>query len=132
MSRNRPVVAVPTTAALPHSLRLPRDDPSVLRKINRLPREALFTIILDWLDEKSQPLCRPCLAEDEGDGDEDDADDAFSPATSVEELREQYLHMQRLNKTTRKQLVERVIYGDWVRVSFFYADSAVAACCVLA
>jgi hypothetical protein len=122
----RVVVAVPSAAALPHSLRLPRDDPSVLKTLNRVPRSALLTIILDWLDEKNQPLCRPYLTGDaDGDGDDDDPG-GFPAAASAEELREQYLEIQ-ASRESRKRLVERVIYGDWVRVSL----APTTACCAL-
>ncbi|KAH0534142.1 hypothetical protein FGG08_007268 [Glutinoglossum americanum] len=118
--RDRPVVAVPTTAPLPHSLRLSPDDPSVVQIIRRIPRPALLAIALDWLDEKNQPLCRPYLAGDadgggEGeDEDDDDDDEGFAPAENVEALREIYLAMQN-KKGLRRELSERIIHGDWVR-----------------
>ncbi|KAH0563215.1 hypothetical protein GP486_002217 [Trichoglossum hirsutum] len=81
--KQRPVVAVPTTAALPHSLRLSPNDPLIAKSIGQLPRLALITIVLDWLDEKNQPLCRPYLAED-ADNDDNGEDDGDFPAEEKE------------------------------------------------
>src|SRR5579862_7933306 len=92
-SQQRPAVAVPTTAALHHSIKLRPGDGHVLKALNRLPRPALLAIILDWLDEKNQPLCRPCLAEDGGDGGEDEEVE-FAPAASVDEVIEEYQSLQ--------------------------------------
>ena len=127
------MVAVPTTAALPHSLKLPQGDPSVGKPICRLPRAALLTIALDWLDEKNQPLCRPYLADDEDDADGDDDgddDEAFPPGASVEEVRQIYLDMQQ-QRGPRREVVDRILYGDWVRGSLLKLIPTMAYCALL-
>jgi central kinetochore subunit Mis15/CHL4 len=114
-AQQRPAVAVPTAAALHHSIKLRPGDGHVLKALNRLPRPALLAVILGWLDEKNQPLCRPYLAEDVADdGDDEDAD--FAPAASVEEVIEEYQSLQQ-RKGGRREVVDRVVYGDWVRAS---------------
>ncbi|KAI9773792.1 MAG: hypothetical protein M1840_006017 [Geoglossum simile] len=112
--QQRLAVAVPTTAALHHSIKLRPGDGHVLKALNRLPRPALLAVILDWLDEKSQPLCRPYLAEDVGEDEGDDGEVGFAPAASVEEVIEEYQSLQQ-RKGGRREVVDRVVHGDWRR-----------------
>ncbi|KAI9778803.1 MAG: hypothetical protein M1839_007893 [Geoglossum umbratile] len=122
MAPRQMAVVVPTTAALRHSVKLRPGDQNVLKALSRLPRLALLTVILDWLDEKNQPLCRPYLADDadadkEDDEEEDEEGEAstgFAPAASVEELVETYQSLRQL-KGSRREVVDRVVYGDWRR-----------------
>ena len=127
MAPQRVAVAVPTTAALHHAIKLRPGDGHVLKALNRLPRPALLAIVLDWLDEKNQPLCRPYLAEDaegdEGDEGEEEEEVDFAPAASVEEVIEEYQSLQQ-HKGGRREVVNRVVYGDWVCASLLEPMSA--------
>jgi central kinetochore subunit Mis15/CHL4 len=122
MAPQQTAVVVPTTAALRHSVKLRPGDQNVLKALSRLPRLALLTVILDWLDERNQPLCRPYLADDadadgEDDEEEEEASAGFAPAASVEELVETYQSLRQF-KGSRREVVDRVVYGDWVCVFF--------------
>lgn len=105
-----PPLSVPTSSALPPAQRLPSSSPAVFRILNRLSRQTLLSLVLDWLDGRNQGLCAPYLQEDEED--EDVESDLYPPAQSLEELREYYTELQG-QKGSRKDVVDRIIEGDW-------------------
>jgi hypothetical protein len=111
MSR-RPLLSIPTTAALPHSRRLPSDAPDVTRILTRLTRASLIDVALQWLDDANLPTCAPFL-----DGDEDpDTNNieaaAFAAAMGIEELVETYEDF-RERKGGRSEVLDRIVEGDW-------------------
>ncbi|KAJ9130392.1 CHL4-domain-containing protein [Pleurostoma richardsiae] len=101
-------ISIPTTARLPSSLRLDPSNPTVLKVLNRLSRPALLTLALDWLDAKNQDLCAPYLQDDE----DEDEDDLYPPAQSLEELQESYSDMQS-RKGSKREVLDRILEGDW-------------------
>jgi central kinetochore subunit Mis15/CHL4 len=103
-----PAISIPTTASLPHSQRISSTNPAVFRILNKLSRSALLSLVLDWLDDRNQALSAPYLA----DGEEEDAQDLYPPALSLEDLREIYNELQEV-KGSKREIVDRIIEGDW-------------------
>lgn len=104
-----PPITVPTTSALPPSLRVPSTSPAVFRILNKLSRSSLISLILDWLDDRNQILSAPYLGDERNDEYELDL---YPPGHSVEELREYYTELQS-RKGGKREIVDRVIEGDW-------------------
>ncbi|KAI0843601.1 CHL4-domain-containing protein [Hypoxylon sp. FL0890] len=104
-------LSLPTTARLASSLRVDPANSTVIKILNRLSRPSLLSLVLDWLDEKNQPLCPPLLRRPDAPDDEDE-DDFYPPASSLEELRELYEAMQ-ARKGGRREVVDRILEGDW-------------------
>ncbi|KAI5466970.1 centromere protein Chl4/mis15/CENP-N [Mariannaea sp. PMI_226] len=103
-------ISVPTTSSLPSSLRVDSTNPAVQKNLNRLSRESLISLALDWLDESNLPNSVPFLQED-GEDDED-TDDIYPPCESVEELKQLYFDMQK-QKGSKRDVISRIIEGDW-------------------
>jgi central kinetochore subunit Mis15/CHL4 len=104
-----PPLSVPTTAALPPSQRVPSTSPAVFRILNKLSRPSLLSLILDWLDDRNQLLSAPFLLDQD---DEEDLQDLYPPATSLEELREYYNDLQ-ARRGGKREIIDRIIEGDW-------------------
>ncbi|KAI0181722.1 CHL4-domain-containing protein [Hypoxylon sp. FL1284] len=104
-------LSLPTTARLSSTLRVDSANNAVIKTLSRLSRPSLLSLVLDWLDERNQPLCPPLLRRPDADEDEDE-DDFYPPAQSLEELKETYEAMQ-LRKGGRREVVDRVLEGDW-------------------
>ncbi|KAK0748551.1 centromere protein Chl4/mis15/CENP-N [Apiosordaria backusii] len=106
-------ISVPTTARLPSSLRVNPSNPTVTKTLSRLSRASLISVALDWLDEDNLSLATPYLRPDqeEDDVNEDDGD-FYPPASSPEELREEYLSLQ-TRKGSKREILDRIITGDW-------------------
>ncbi|MCJ1485676.1 hypothetical protein MMC06_005851 [Schaereria dolodes] len=101
-------LTVPTTAALPGSLRLPSTNSSVAKALTRLSRPSLLSLTQEWLMRNRQSSCAPCLA-----GDESDEDDSIYPkAQSLDELREIYEGLEK-QKGGKRAVVDRILAGDW-------------------
>jgi central kinetochore subunit Mis15/CHL4 len=104
-----PPVSIPTTAALAATQLIPSQHPAVVKTLNQLSRHALLTLALDWLDDRNAPITDPLLiAEDE----EEDEQDFYPPATSLEALREIYTALQN-RKGGKRDVVDRIVDGDW-------------------
>ncbi|RSL95464.1 hypothetical protein CEP52_012052 [Fusarium oligoseptatum] len=85
--------SVPTTARLPSSLRVDASNPAVLKSLNRLSRESLISLALDWLDDGSLANAIPYIERRDEDEDEE-TDDIYPPCQSIDELQQLYLDMQ--------------------------------------
>lgn len=103
-------ISVPTTARLPSTLRVDSANPAVQKSLNRLSRESLITLALDWLDDGSLPNAIPYLQR-AGDEDED-PDDIYPPCQSPDELHQLYLEMQQ-QKGSKRDVISRILEGDW-------------------
>lgn len=113
-----PRISIPTSAPLPATLRLDPANAAVLKILNRLSRPALLTLVLDWLDESNVPLCAPHLRaprDDEEDDEDADPTDLNPPMASLEELRELYSSMQTRKTGSKRELLDRILEGDWRR-----------------
>ncbi|KAI1328096.1 centromere protein Chl4/mis15/CENP-N [Xylariaceae sp. FL0255] len=114
-----PPLSLPITARLPSYLRVDPSNASITKSLNRLSRPSLLSVVLDWLDPKNLPLCRPILRRplDEDVQDDDDEDDEFEgdlypPLRSIAQLQELYTDMQ-ARKGSRREVVDRILEGDW-------------------
>lgn len=105
-------ISVPTTARLPSTLRLDSSSPTVLKHLNRLNRQSLLALVLDWLDDNNAPICAPYLRDHEDENDDDDPADLYPPLSSIEELRDLYSDMQN-RKGSKREVVDRIVEGDW-------------------
>jgi len=104
-----PPITVPTTSALPPSQQVPSTSPAVFRILNKLSRSSLISLVLDWLDDRNQILSAPYLVDER---DDEDAQDLYPAAHSLEELREYYNDLQS-RKGGKRDVVDRIIEGDW-------------------
>lgn len=103
-------ISVPTTARLPSSLRVDSANPAVQKSLNRLSRESLITLALDWLDDGSLPNAIPYLQR--ADDEDEDPDDIYPPCQSPDELHQLYLEMQQ-QKGSKRDVISRILEGDW-------------------
>jgi central kinetochore subunit Mis15/CHL4 len=88
---------------------VPSTSPAVFRILSKLSRASLLSLVLDWLDDRNQVLSAPYLADPD---DEDDVQDLYPAAESLEELREYYTELQE-RKGAKREIIDRVIEGDW-------------------
>ncbi|KPM45035.1 hypothetical protein AK830_g1540 [Neonectria ditissima] len=103
-------ISVPNTARLPSSLRVDSSNPAIQKSLNRLSRESLISLALDWLDEGSLPNAIPYL--ERADDEEEDPDDIYPPCASIDELHRLYLDMQQ-QKGSKRDVISRIVEGDW-------------------
>ncbi|KAF5023439.1 hypothetical protein F66182_4484 [Fusarium sp. NRRL 66182] len=103
--------SIPTTARLPSSLRIDASNPAVLKSLNRLSRESLISLALDWLDDESLPNAVPYI-ERRDEEEEEENDDIYPPCQSVDELHQLYVDMQQ-KKGSKRDVVNRIVEGDW-------------------
>ncbi|KAF4633425.1 hypothetical protein G7Y89_g4691 [Cudoniella acicularis] len=103
-------LSIPTTSALPSSQLVPASHPAVTKTLNRLSRPSLLSLVLDWLDERNKDSTAPYLVE--GGSDDEDGQDLYPPASSLEELREIWSDLQ-ARKGSKRDAVDRIIEGDW-------------------
>ncbi|KAF2184303.1 CHL4-domain-containing protein [Zopfia rhizophila CBS 207.26] len=104
-------LSVPTIGNLPHAHRLPVTHREVVRTFSKLSRQSLLSLAQQWLSRKTRDFCRPYLYADQ-DPDLGDDDAQFDPAHSYEELQEIYKELG-LRKGGRKEVVDRMLEGDW-------------------
>ena len=101
-------VAIPAANALKDSDRVPAKSPIVLKALDKVSRAGLFELVQTWLQTDAPTACAPLLAEDavvELEGD-------YAPVETVKELRELYEKLE-VDKTTKSEVVDRVLEGDW-------------------
>ncbi|KAM0276976.1 hypothetical protein ACHAQH_006211 [Verticillium albo-atrum] len=99
-------LSIPTTGPLSSAVRVHKSNTIVQKIVNRLSRQALLSLALDWLDEDNQLLCAPQL------GNNHDPNDFYPPAQSLQQLRQLYGELQ-TRKGSRKDVLDRVLEGDW-------------------
>jgi central kinetochore subunit Mis15/CHL4 len=105
-----PSLLVPSTSALPDSLRLPSSSLSLPKILSKLARSSLLDLAIQWLQPQNQQTSAPFLA---ADLDEDEEDDSASPpAESVDELRGLYEDLQN-RKGAKGEVIDRILEGDW-------------------
>jgi central kinetochore subunit Mis15/CHL4 len=106
--------SIPIKSRLSPSLRIDPANATVQKILNRLSRQSLLALALDWLED-AQGLSTPFLRRRHSDQDEDEGEDedAFYPlARSRSELRTRYSDMQ-TEKGSRRDVIDRVIEADW-------------------
>ncbi|EFX05984.1 chl4 [Grosmannia clavigera kw1407] len=106
-------ISIPVASRLSSSLRISPSNPVVTRILGRLSRPSLLSLVLDWLADGNQALTGPYLRQQPGEADyNDDDDDFYPPAASLEALREHYSNVQ-LRKGSKREVLDRVLEGDW-------------------
>jgi central kinetochore subunit Mis15/CHL4 len=103
--------SIPTTARLPSSLRVDVSNPAIVKSLNRLSRESLISLALDWLDDESLPNAVPYIERRDEEDDEEN-DDLYPPCQSVGDLQQLYVDMQQ-QKGSKRDVVSRIVEGDW-------------------
>src|SRR6478609_316543 len=103
--------SIPTKARLPSSLRVDESNPAVVKSLNRLSRESLISLALDWLDDESLPNSIPYIERRDEDDDEEN-DDLYPPCQTIDELQQLYFDMQQ-QKGSKRDVVSRIVEGDW-------------------
>ncbi|KAG9237307.1 centromere protein Chl4/mis15/CENP-N [Amylocarpus encephaloides] len=101
-------LSIPTTSALLSLQLIPSSHPTVIKTLTRLSRPSLLSLALDWLDERNIEITAPYLADEE----EEDPNDLYPPAHSLDALRGIYSELQ-AGKGTKRDVVDRVLEGDW-------------------
>lgn len=108
-------LSIPTTARLPSSLRVDPSNLVVIKSLNRLSRESLIALALDWLDEGTVANALPYLDRRRASDDEAaaaDSDDLYPPCRTVAELQQLYADMHE-QRGSKRDVVSRVLEGDW-------------------
>ncbi|PGH20828.1 hypothetical protein AJ80_03455 [Polytolypa hystricis UAMH7299] len=111
----RTAIRAPTAASLPDTLRIPSSTHSLVKALGRFSRSSLLDLVLQWLDEKNVRACPPYLSGDNTQEEKDDDDNAanpYTPASSIEELRETYEEL-RDRKGGKREIIDRILEGDW-------------------
>lgn len=103
-------ISTPVNARLPPTLRVESTNPSAIKSLSRLSRDALISLVLDWLDDAAIQNAIPYLIDPEYE-DEDEVD-VYAPCRSVDELRQMYTEMRQL-KGSKREILERIVEGDW-------------------
>lgn len=99
-------LSVPTSGRLSPTVRISNSTVVVQKVINRLSRQALISLAIDWIDEPNRALCAPLLRDD------DDPNDFHPPVSSLERLRQLYQDMES-RKGPKKEVSDRILEGDW-------------------
>ncbi|KAK5168567.1 hypothetical protein LTR04_006341 [Oleoguttula sp. CCFEE 6159] len=107
----RAKLSIPTNAPLPHDHLLPSSCRAVLKAFNRFSRPSLVRLALEWLESPNLQWCKPLLAADEEDSVEDVS---YTPAQSLEELREIYHELQN-SRGSKRDIIDRILECDWRR-----------------
>ncbi|RGP68651.1 hypothetical protein FLONG3_8101 [Fusarium longipes] len=103
--------SIPTTARLPSSLRVDSSNPAIIKSLNRLSRDSLISLALDWLDDENLPNAVPYI-ERRGDDEDEENDDLYPPCQSIDDLQQLYIDMQQ-QKGSKRDVVSRIVEGDW-------------------
>lgn len=106
-----PRFSIPTTARLSSSLRVDPSNLALIKSLNRLSRESLISLALDWLDDGTISNASPYLDRREPD-EEPDPDDLYPPCQSVAELQQLYTDMQE-QRGAKRDVISRILEGDW-------------------
>ncbi|KAF2127261.1 CHL4-domain-containing protein [Dothidotthia symphoricarpi CBS 119687] len=95
-----------------HSHRLPVAHREVQRTFTKLSRQSLISLAQQWLSKKNRDFCKPFLLGDRGENDDEDEEELYEPAQSVEELQETYKQLA-ARKGGRREVLDRILDGDW-------------------
>lgn len=88
--------------------------PAAAKSLNRLPREAIVDLALQWL--RADQYCTPYLLSNRTGLELDDEDYLHTPAQDVESLRKFYRTLKRdQTQSTKRDIIDRIVDGDWRR-----------------
>ncbi|KAJ5144035.1 uncharacterized protein N7515_002822 [Penicillium bovifimosum] len=105
-------VRAPTTASLPHNLRIPSTAPSLAKSLGKLSRQALLDLAFLWLDDRNVTSFPPYLQSDQHDDKVDDEALPYPAGETIEEVRRAYEDLQD-RKGAKREVLERILEGDW-------------------
>lgn len=105
-------IRAPTTASLPSTLRIPSTNPSVLKLLTKLTRQALLDLVLQWLDDDNIESFPPFLERDEKNTDDDDETNPYPAAKTIDAVRNAYQDLQE-RKGGKREVIDRILEGDW-------------------
>ncbi|MCJ1233976.1 hypothetical protein MMC14_001934 [Varicellaria rhodocarpa] len=104
----RASVTVPTTLAFSNSYRIISTDPFVQKTLGKLSKTSLLTLVGEWLTPSALIFSAPDLQGN----DPDDEDGGFTPAQSLDELKDVYAAFEN-GKGGKREVLDRVLEGDW-------------------
>lgn len=106
------MATLPDCKNIPHSHRLPVAHREVQRTFTKLSRQSLVSLAQQWLSKKNRDFCKPYLAGDRRNAEDDDDEELYEPAQSFEELQEIYRELA-TRKGGRREVLDRILEGDW-------------------
>lgn len=108
--RSRRPIAIPTVKPLPDNLRLSSTSQNVIKTLSKLSRPSLLSLAASWCARDLQDSCAPfILAEDE----DEPSDAAYDAATSLAQVEGLYSEELPARKGTKREIVDRILAGDW-------------------
>ncbi|KAF1811122.1 CHL4-domain-containing protein [Eremomyces bilateralis CBS 781.70] len=110
-----PRLSIPTHGGLKNTHRIPSSSPLIHRTLSRLSRASLISLALSWLSDPHIQYCVPytlATLPDPSTAD-DDPDAPFDTAESIEEAVEIYEEFQEKRSGTKRDVLERILEGDW-------------------
>lgn len=106
------MATLPDCKNIPHSHSLPVAHREVQRTFTKLSRQSLVSLAQQWLSKKNRDFCKPYLAGDRRNAEDDDDEELYEPAQSFEELQEIYRELA-TRKGGRREVLDRILEGDW-------------------
>ncbi|KAF2671299.1 CHL4-domain-containing protein [Microthyrium microscopicum] len=103
-------LTLPSRDALSHGLRLPSNDPTVFKTLYKLSKPSLIQLATDWCSEEYRDTCGPYINQDYA---PEDPDIPWAAANTIEELVELYDEERTQRKGSKRELVDRILEGDW-------------------
>jgi central kinetochore subunit Mis15/CHL4 len=105
---------LPSTSPLPSNHRLPSTDPTVLKALSPLSRAALLDLAAQWCSTIYRDTCGPYIDDSFDTSEaENDAANPWSASTNVEELEQLYRDELGTRRGTKRDLLDRILEGDW-------------------
>src|ERR1700761_9205335 len=101
---------IPSSEALPDSLRLPSTHPVLFKTLSALSRKALLDLATQWCLPEHRQSCAPYVNED---FEPDDDTCPWAAATSFDELIDLYRDELSARKGSKRELLDRILEGDW-------------------
>ncbi|KAL4963258.1 CENP-N/CHL4 family protein [Aspergillus stella-maris] len=106
-------IRAPTTASLPNNLRIPSTTTSLIKTLNKLPRQSLLDLVFQWLDDRNVHLYPPFLeADEDATADDDEGLRPYPAERTLNDVRNAYQELQ-FRKGGKREVIDRILDGDW-------------------
>ncbi|KAL2816103.1 centromere protein Chl4/mis15/CENP-N [Aspergillus granulosus] len=105
-------IRAPTTASLPHNLRIPSTTPSLVKALGKLSRQSLLDLVFQWLDDRNVKLFPPFLKSDETESLDDEGLRPYPAERTLNDVRNAYQELQ-FRKGGKREVIDRILDGDW-------------------
>lgn len=112
LKRKRTPLAVPSPDPLPDNLRVPSTNPDLYRLLSKLSRPTLCDLAVRWCSDDNIASCAPYLSNNGRNSEDDDAA-PYAAADSLDEIEELYRDDLPRRKGTKREVIERILEGDW-------------------